>query len=113
MNTLDNIQTVHSGTELKLHITIEPIGDYKMVDYNFLIDIYCNSGKKVISLSKEKDTDKIKLVDDDTYMVLVNTSNLDTGELKCKVTAYIPDGDFIDRTRTEVAIIPTNIRIIK
>lgn len=113
MNTLDNIQTVHSGTELKLHINIEPIGNYKMVDYDFSIDIYCNSGKKVISLSKEEDKDKVKEVDDNTYMVLVNTSDLDTGELRCKVTAYIPDGDFIDKTRTEVAIIPTNIRIVK
>lgn len=34
-------------------------------------------------------------------------------ELKCKVAAYIPDADFEDGLRTDIAAIDTRISIIK
>ena len=96
------------GTELKLNINIEPIGDITMDDYDFEVQVYC-SIKRVITIQKK---DAIR-VDQNNYMVLVDTSETGAGDLKCKVTAHIPDGDFNDGLRTEVVAVSTGITIIK
>jgi hypothetical protein len=99
---------VFLGTELKLNINIEPIGTVTMEDYDFEVEVYC-SAKKVIVIPK---SEAIK-VDGNNYIVLVDTNVIGAGELKCKITAYIPDGDFADRKRTEVVVSTTNITITK
>lgn len=96
------------GTELKLNINIKPIGSITMDDYDFYVEIYCHT-KKVIVIQKK---DAIR-VDENNYIVLVNSSEIGAGEVKCKVTAYIPDGDFNDGLRTEVVEVITGITIIK
>lgn len=96
------------GTELKLNIHIEPIGDITMDDYDFEVEVYC-SPKRPIIISK---ANAIR-VDSDNYVVLVDTNVVGAGELKCKVTAHIPDADFDDGLRTEIAAIDTGINIIK
>lgn len=104
--------TIHDspfiGTELKLNINIEPMGSVTMDDYDFEVEVYC-SIKRVITIQKK---DAIR-VDQNNYMVLVDTSETGAGDLKCKVTAYIPDGDFNDGLRTEVVAVSTGITIIK
>jgi hypothetical protein len=99
---------VFLGTELKLNINIEPIGAVTMEDYDFEVEVYC-SAKKVIVIPK---SEAIK-VDSNNYIVLVDTNVVGAGELKCKITAHIPDGDFADRGRTEVVVCTTNITITK
>ena len=96
------------GTELKLNINIEPMGDTTMDDYDFIVDAYC-SVKKTISIPKK---DAIR-VDENNYMVLVDTNLIGSGRLKCRITAYVPDADFDDGLRTEVAGIDTGIEIQK
>lgn len=96
------------GTELKLNIHIEPIGDITMDDYNFEVEIYC-SPKKTIVIPK---SDAIK-IDENNYIVLIDTNIVGTGDLKCKVTAHIPDADFDDDFRTEIVAIDTGININK
>lgn len=96
------------GTELKLNIHIEPIGDITMDDYNFEVEVYCSPKRQVI-ISK---ANSIR-VDSDNYIVLVDTNVVGAGDLKCKVTAYVPDGDFPDQLRTEVVCVDTGINIIK
>jgi hypothetical protein len=96
------------GTELKLNIHIEPIGDMSMDDYNFDVEVYC-SPKKVITAAKNE----MKRVDEDNYIVLVDTDVVGTGDLKCRITAYIPDADFGDAIRTEVQIVDTGINVVK
>lgn len=99
---------VFLGTELKLNLNIDPINGFTMEDYDFLIDVYCQSSK-VATITK---TQAIK-VDKNNYLICVNTENIGTGNLKCKVTAYVPDEDFPDSTRTEVSVIDTGITIVK
>lgn len=99
---------VFLGTELKLNINIEPIGTVTMEDYDFEVEVYC-SAKKVIVIPK---SEAIK-VDSNNYIVLVDTNVVGAGELKCKITAHIPDSDFADRERTEVVVCTTNITITK
>lgn len=96
------------GTELKLNIHIEPIGDTTMDDYNFEVEVYC-SPKRPIIIPK---ANAIR-IDSDNYVVLVDTNVVGAGDLKCKVTAQVPDGDFQDLLRTEVVCIDTGINIIK
>lgn len=96
------------GTELKLNIHIEPIGDTTMDDYDFEVEVYC-SPKRPIIIPK---ANAIR-VDSDNYVVLVDTNIVGAGDLKCKVTAHIPDGDFNDGLRTEVVAVSTGITIIK
>jgi hypothetical protein len=96
------------GTELKLNIHIEPIGETTMDDYNFEVEVYC-SPKKPIIIPKENTI----RVDSDNYVVLVDTNIVGAGDLKCKVTAQVPDGDFPDQLRTEVVCIDTGINIVK
>lgn len=96
------------GTELKLNIHIEPIGFTTMDDYDFEVEVYC-SPKRPIVIQK---SDAIR-IDSDNYVVLVDTNVVGAGNLKCKVTAQIPDGDFPDQLRTEVVCIDTGINIIK
>lgn len=110
-DSFNEIENIYSGTEIKLNINIEPIGAYKMKDYNFDIEAFCMPQKKVII--HKSDSDRVKYQDDNNYVVLIDTSGLGTGMLKCKVIAYIPDADFEDKTRTEVTTIGTNIRILK
>lgn len=99
---------VFLGTELKLNVNIEPIGDVTMDNYEFEIEVYC-SPKKSIIIPKENTI----RVDSDNYVVLVDTNIVGAGDLKCKVTAQVPDGDFPDQLRTEVVCIDTGINIVK
>lgn len=79
-----------------------------MDDYNFEVEVYC-SPKRPITIPK---ANAIR-IDSDNYVVLVDTNVVGAGDLKCKVTAQVPDGDFPDLLRTEVVCIDTGINIIK
>lgn len=96
------------GTELKLNIHIEPIGDITMDDYDFEVEIYCSPNKSIKAIK----TDMIR-VDSSNYIALVDTMKVGTGGLKCKVIAKLPDADFEDGIRTEIAAIDTGISIVK
>lgn len=96
------------GTELKLNIHIEPIGSTTMDDYDFSVEVYC-SVKRIVTVLKK---DAIR-IDENNYVILVDTTETGAGDLKCRVTAYIPDEDFADGLRTEVVGFDTGINIIK
>lgn len=107
---------VFLGTEIKLNIHIDPIGDFTMHDYAFTVEAYCSSKKSLTIESSDKKLAKPvegfngKIND---YIIMIDTSEIGTGNLKCKVTAYIPDDDFEFGKRTEVSIIETGIEIVK
>lgn len=96
------------GTELKLNVNIEPIGDITMDDYDFEVDVYC-SQKRITTIRK---SEAIR-VDDSNYIILVNTEPLGHGDVKVKVTAHIPDDDFDDGLRTEVVFLNADITVVK
>lgn len=96
------------GTELKLNLNIEPIGQVTMDDYDFEVEVYC-SVKRAIVISKRETI----RVDENNYILLVDTSLVGAGDLKCKVIAHVPDNDFEDGFRDEVIGFDTGINIIK
>ena len=96
------------GTELKINVSLDPLEGMTMDDYDFTIEMYC-SPKKVVTVSK---AEAIR-IDSSNYLVRVDSNITGAGDLKCKITAQIPDSDFDDSLRTEVALIDTNVTIIK
>jgi hypothetical protein len=99
---------VFLGTELKLNVNIEPIGDVTMDNYEFEIEVYCSPKKSIVI----KKGDAIR-IDESNYVILIDSEVVGAGDLKCKITAHIPDGDFEDNIRTEVIGIDTGINIVK
>lgn len=99
---------IYIGTELKLNIHIEPIGDITMDDYDFEVEAYCSSKRPVVI----QKSNAIR-IDSDNYVVVIDTNVVGVGDLKCKVTAQVPDGDLPDLLRTEVVCIETGINIIR
>lgn len=96
------------GTEMKLNISVDPLGEITMDDYDFEVEVFCIPQKK-IEIIKE---DSIR-IDENNYIILVDSSKLGIGKVKVKFTAYIPDVDFDDGYRTEVLTINTGISIIR
>ena len=101
-------QQIILGSELKININIEPMSDLHMKDYDFICQFYVNQNRS-LKISKYA----MKQIDDDNYVAMIDTSQIGVGELKVKVTAYIPDTDFDDQLRTEISTINTGIQIIK
>lgn len=102
---------VFVGSELKLNLHIDPIGDKHMQDYDFKVEIYCQPSKVVTLVKDELGTKRTESKDD--YLLMVDTTQLGPGKVKLKVTAEVPDLDFVeDNTRTEVVIIDTGITIV-
>lgn len=98
--------TTFLGTELKLNIHIDPIGDMTMDEYDFDVELYCST-KKVLSFKKPE----LKRSDSNNYIVTFDTKDVGLGELKCNIVAHIPDSDFADGLRTEVVKVCTGITI--
>ena len=102
------------GTEIKLKIDIKAPGNLSMSEYDFEVIAYC-SPRKLVTISKkemESQNGKGGQLDDGSYYVCIDTSEVGIGNLKIKVKAYLEDGAFADALRTEVTVINTNILIV-
>jgi len=105
---MDN-NSVFIGTELKLNLHIEPINNITMDDFDFEVEVF-TSTKKVATITKAE----CKREDESNYIMFIDTDELGVGEIKCKVTAHIPDADFVDDGfRDEVLGINTGIFVTK
>ena len=101
------INTIVSGTELKIKIHIDPFENLHMKDYDFECKFYVFP-KNAITVTKQ---DMVS-IDDDSYLALVDTTTLGKGALHITVTAYIPDSHFEDKTRREIKCVNPNIEIV-
>lgn len=111
MNIVNSIPIV-LGTELKMRIHVDPIDEFQLQDYNFKVEVYTTTSNII---TFDKDSDNIILPDDnrDTCVVLFNSKDIGVGRVKVKITADIPDEDFKDGYRTEIAVEDTNIMIVR
>ena len=101
---------VFSGTEIKLNIHIDPINGVTMDEYDFEVELICGSFKRQSLIVKKEET---RRVDSDNYLVCVDTKSMGVGRLICRVSAFLPDGDFKDGKRTEISEVDTGIEIVK
>lgn len=98
------------GTELKINLHVEPINGLHMSDYDFECRFYVYTNKYVV-VSK---TD-MKEVDSDNYIALITSelaNKIGRGAIKMRITAHIPDSDFPDGMRTEIAEVCTGVVIM-
>lgn len=103
------MEQVGIGTELKINVHIEPMGDLHMSDYNFTVRFYTRALKPVV-VNKE---DMIE-IDRDNYIALVDTKTMTAGAIQMVIQAELPDADFEDDLRTEITMpISTGIILVK
>lgn len=94
------------GTEVKLLIKIDDIGDLTMKDYEWNIEAYTSKRRSVTINSSEA------IETSEGYIVKIDTSLLGVGIMYCKITAEIPDPELDNITRREVVIIDPDINIV-
>lgn len=102
-----NKNTSISGTQIKINIHIDPLGSLHMSSYEFECKFYVFP-KKSVTIKK---AEMVK-VDNDNYLALVDTTDLGIGRLHMSLTAQIPDEDFGNSTRREIACVDTEIDIV-
>lgn len=87
------------GTEFKISVSMEPIEGQTLSELDFNAEVYTDrSGKG----KKYEKADCIKL-DNDTYVVPVDSSEIGAGRYFIKVTVFIPDTHFLDGYRKDVS----------
>lgn len=96
------------GTEYKINIKMEPLGEVHLTDCDFNARFYVGP-----TLYQVITKDDMIYVDDDNYLALVDSSQTGKGNLMARLTVEIPDADFGDGRRTEVQVLNTGIFIDK
>lgn len=96
------------GTELKINLNMVPMGNVHLGDCRFDIYAYATVGKGY-AITK----DECIKVDNDNFIVLVDTAKTGAGSVKFKITINLPDADFDDHYRKEIVMIDTGIVINK
>lgn len=106
---------IELGTEVKLNMRVNSFDEFALGNYNFTVELFSNPRGPIVTYEYAKgDTNEdIKIIDEENFVVTLDTTELGVGKLYCKMTAYIPDTDFVDKLRTEIAVSKTNITIIK
>ena len=94
------------GTQLKINVNVEPIGDIHLSNCEFKCTFFINP-KKTIELEKNS----MIRIDDDNYIALVDTSLLGTGTIRMTIEVDIPDTDFPNGKRKEINTVCTGITI--
>lgn len=90
------IEHTFVGTKLKFAISISSPG-FNMTEDDFTVDI--RRGAKTIHFDKED----LVVDENDQYYVCFDTAELGGGVVEAIITAFVPDDDFSDGIRTEVA----------
>lgn len=96
------------GTEFKLNISMEPMDGFHLADVDFSADVFTEMGlRKGITIAK---ADAIK-VDEDNYIICVDSAVCGVGKYYVRLTAHIPDTHFPDGLRTEIKTVYTGVTI--
>lgn len=95
--------------EYKLNVNVEPIAGYHMEELSLkcVLFVYPN---RVVEVRK----DVMIKVNEDNYIILLTAELVKIvgrGQLKVRVIAEIPDSDFPDGFRTEIAEVCTGVVI--
>lgn len=103
------MEDVIRGTEVKYNLNIQPVGGVSMSTFDFQVMAYALGTAQKNVIPKRDCTE----VDNNNYVVPVDTSPLGLGQLILDVYAYIPDQDFSDNLRTEIIRLETEQNIIQ
>lgn len=95
------------GSGIKLNIHMVPIDNHHLSDINFQVEVYTNQGPNKVVVDKKE----AFRIDNDNYIVCIDTLELGYGEMMLTLWADIPDADFPSGIRREGKTIKTNIII--
>ena len=97
------------GTEEKFNVYVAPIGDLHIIDYDFSVKVYSGNKQANIIIPKAD----VLFEDEDSFLITVDTSIIGLGIITIELIAHIPDADFDDNTRTEIARYITDTQVIQ
>lgn len=92
------------GAEFKMNVSMDAIGGYHMGDVAFSCSFV---SKNKVTLTKSQMVE----IDEDNYVAPLSSTALGEGILSVIYEADIPDEDFSDGLRHEVAVIKTKLKI--
>ena len=95
------------GDEIKLGVHIDPNEGYTLKDVDFKTEVFC-SKFRVITFTKN---DVIPISHTD-FACIVDSTMLGEGEVKIRVTTFIPDGDAQDGFVTKQALLHPQVRVV-
>lgn len=95
------------GSGLKLNIHMAPIDNHHLNDIDFQVEVYTSQGQNKLVIDKKE----AFRIDNDNYIVCIDTLEIGYGELMVTLWADIPDSDFQSGVRREGKTIRTNIII--
>lgn len=98
---------VQRGTEVKLNINVKPMEGKTLKDYDFTVEVYC-FGAGRLKFTKSD----VKITDNENLIVCADTTKLGVGVIRVRMVAEIPDLDFADGKRTEIAEIDSGVQIV-
>lgn len=96
------------GTILKIAVTAELGNNLHLSDVDFTCTFYSDSAIIKRQIVKK---DEMVHVDNDTYMSIVDTKIVGTGNYYCRLDVDVPDNDVEGGLRKEVVSIPTYISV--
>lgn len=85
------------GTGIKLSISMTPVNDISLKSVDWEVLVCSDKGFKELVIPKE---DAV-YIDDDTYVICVDTNLIGPGRYYTTITVYIPDDDFDKGFRLE------------
>ncbi len=95
------------GTVLKINIHMEELDGYHLADVDFHVKVSSVRTKKYVTIQKSS---AIR-IDDDNYIVVVDSLSLGLGRYYLTLYAQIPDIDVDGGLRLEVKTVDTGITI--
>ena len=93
------MEAIIVGTEVKFAVNIEAQG-FSMDDNDFTL--YIMKGRNIVKEYQKADM----VVEDDTYLLCIDTNEIGIGTFDLAVNAQVPDGHFPDIYRTEIERVP-------
>ena len=92
------------GTRVKFNISLTLPGGLTMDDIHFTAEFFIYSNR-VVKIDKSK----MQRIDTGNYVAVCDTSQTGSGEIKMRVTAYLPDGP---GERKEIETVSTKVIVV-
>ena len=96
------------GSGITLNINIDKIGNLTMDDLSFTVRFFTVGGPYI-----EMYKDQLKRIDANNYIACIDTTDLKSGKLFMRAYISIPDNNYLDGYRVEIAEVDTNIYLVK
>lgn len=100
-------QKSYLGEDIKIKVQAKSIDGMSLADYEWVAHLWTNS-HRVVEVLK---SDCIPM-DDGSYVIMLDTTQVGVGTLKLKIVAELPDGDFEDGYKTTIGM-ATLTQIVK